>query len=91
MDQLRQAKLRKKFGTLYPEIPADHWIPAWLAVTRRAHRVWSERGPDAMIEDRLLPDEHFEFRGGTRRPSTWQPAPERLSDHSPMGGQSQDR
>ena len=91
MDRLRQAKLKKKFGALYPEIPADHWIPAWLAVTRRAHRVWSERGADAMIEDRLLPDEHFEFRGGIPRAPTWSAAPERLSDHRPADGRLQDR
>jgi hypothetical protein len=76
----RIALLDPKFGSLYPEIPAGHWLPAWQAATRRAERLWWEVGADALIEGRLLPDEHFRFKGGRPRPSSWYPSPERLSD-----------
>jgi hypothetical protein len=78
--RMRRARLKKKFGSLYPELPADHWIPAWQASMRRAERVWGEAGPEALIEGRLLPNEHFEFHGGSARPPGWYPTPERLSD-----------
>ena len=77
---LRLALLDKKFGALYPEIPADHWIPAWQAAMRRAFGVWRDVGPDGLVQDRLLPDEHFQFRGGKPRPNGWYLQPERLSD-----------
>jgi hypothetical protein len=59
---------------------ADHWLPAWQAAMRRAERVWRETGADALLRGRLLPDEHFEFKGGKPRPVDWYIAPERLSD-----------
>jgi hypothetical protein len=33
-----------------------------------------------MVQDRLLPDEHFQFEGGEPRPPGWYVIPERLSD-----------
>jgi hypothetical protein len=78
----RQALLNPKFGTLYPEVPANHWLPAWEAAMLRAERLWFKRGPEAMVEARLLPDEHFEFRGGQPRAANWQGGTERLCDHS---------
>ncbi len=80
MPGLRRALLDPKFGPLYPELPAGHWLPAWQAATRRAERVWREAGADALIQGRLLPEEHFQFRGGEPRPASWYVAPERLSD-----------
>ena len=80
MSRLRYAKLIPKFGAFYPEIPADHWIPASQVATRRAERVLREAGADALSQARLLPDEHFEFRGGKSRPPSWYITPERLSD-----------
>ena len=80
MSGLRRARLNPKFAPLYPEIPAGYWLPAWQAATRRAERLWRESGPEALVEERLLADEHFEFRGGTRRSPAWYPVPERLTD-----------
>jgi len=77
---LRRTRLDPKFGSLYPEIPAAHWIPAWQAATRRAERLWRETGADALIEGRLLSEEHFQFRGGRARGVGWYVEPERLSD-----------
>jgi len=76
----RQARLDPKFGSLYPELPAGHWMPAWQAATRRAERVWRQEGPEALIYSRLLPEEHFQFQGGKPRPDRSYFHPERLSD-----------
>ena len=83
---VRYTRLVGRFRHQYPELPADYWIPAWDAAMRRAERVWREAGADALVYRRLLPDEHFDFRGGKPRAMTWHPAPERLSDptHSEM-------
>jgi hypothetical protein len=78
--RVRLAKLLPTFGSLYPEIPAGHWIPAWDAAMRRALKVWGEGGAEAVVYTRLLAEEHFEFRGGEPRPSDWAITPERLSD-----------
>jgi hypothetical protein len=77
---LRRAKLKSEFGSLYPELPAEHWVPALQLVIRRAERIWREHGAQALIGDRLLPDEHFDFKGGRRRASDWHIHTERLSD-----------
>jgi hypothetical protein len=77
---VRLTKLNPEFGLLYPEIPAGQWLPAWDATLHRANRLWKEVGPEAIVRDRLLPDEHFQFEGGEPRPPGWYVIPERLSD-----------
>ena len=91
----RRTRLDPKFGSLYPEIPAGHWLPAWQAATRRAERLWREQGPEALLEDRLLSDKHFQFRGGIPRPGGRYVVPERLTDPTRAeigsgGGHSED-
>ena len=90
MVPLRRTRLDPKFGFLYPEIPAGHWIPAWQAATRRAERLWREEGADALLRGRILPEEHFQFRGGRPRGAGWYVEPERLSDptRAEIGGVS---
>jgi len=65
---------------MYPELQPDYWLPAWQVATRLAERRWREIGPEAMVQDRLLSDDHFDFRGGKPRPMDWYVTPERLSD-----------
>jgi hypothetical protein len=76
----RQALLSPKYGSLYPEIPADHWLPAWQAAMRRADRVWQEKGSAGLIHGRLLSDQHFKFRRGQQREPGQSFALQRLSD-----------
>ena len=76
----RRAKLKPEFRSLYPELPVNQWLPAWGVATRRAETVWRDSGADALVQGRLLSDEHFEFRGGEPRPVDWYVIPERLSD-----------
>ena len=83
MGGLRCAKLDPRFASLYPEIPANHWLPAWQAAMRRAERLWRDTGPEAFVQERVLREEHFQFRGGDVRPAGWYVVPERLSDPTP--------
>jgi hypothetical protein len=79
----RRVMLDPQFGSLYPELKAGEWLPAWEAAVRRAEHLWRDLGAEALIRDRVLPDEHFRFRGGTPRDSGWYVIPERLSDPTP--------
>ena len=39
MSELRRARLNPKFGRLYPELPADEWLPAWQTAMQVAERL----------------------------------------------------
>jgi hypothetical protein len=59
----REARLRPEFAALYPGLRAGEWSPA--ATT--ADRVLAGcllRGGGLVVRRRVLPDAHFEFRGG---------------------------
>jgi CheY-like chemotaxis protein len=65
----REARLRAEFAYLYPPLEPGHWelavttagrLVAWLLQARR----------DSVSDDRVLPKEHFEFRGISPRPES---------------------
>jgi hypothetical protein len=59
----RQARLRADFAELYPAVPSGIWIEA--AELGASLLKWiAGGGAAAPMGSRLLPDEHFEFRGG---------------------------
>jgi hypothetical protein len=59
----REARLRPGFAGLYPALPGDTWMGA--AELGGALLRWiAEGGVTPPLGARLLPDEHFEFRGG---------------------------
>jgi hypothetical protein len=80
MSDLRQTRLNPSFGWLYPELPAGQWLPARQAAMQIADRLWLQDGSEALVRDRLLPQEYFEFQGGTPRSVDWYVTAERLSD-----------
>jgi hypothetical protein len=80
VSDLRQARLKPKFGRLYPELPVKEWLPASQAALQIAERLWHEDEIETLVRDRLLPAEHFDFRGGTPRSANWYVTAERLSD-----------
>ncbi len=88
----RQVRVRAPFAGLYPELPMGHWATAGGIALRVAARIWRDHGVNAVVSDRLLPEEHFEFRGGTSREPAWEGSPERLSDGGEPGyaGRSHD-
>ncbi len=59
----RQARLRREFAGLYPAVPAGVWIEA--SELGASLLQWIAGGGAAPpLGARLLPDEHFDFRGG---------------------------
>ena len=60
----REVRVRQGFGQLYPELRPG-WDAAQAAARRVADRLLSRQGYAAILKGRVLPEEHFEFRGGS--------------------------
>jgi hypothetical protein len=61
---VREARLRPQYTHLYPCIPAGTWLPATSIAERLLRFIVSAMGPELRLPDRILNEEHFEFRGG---------------------------
>jgi hypothetical protein len=61
----RETRVRSGFGQLYPELRPGWWEAAQAAARRVADRLVTQQGYAAVLKGRVLPDEHFEFRGGS--------------------------
>ena len=85
MGRQRLAMLDPEFGSLYPDLEAGQWFPAMDAALQVTGRIWRERGAEVLARERVLPEEHFRFRGGLPRELGWYVTPERLGDPSPTG------
>ena len=60
----RETRLRPGCGHYYPELRPG-WEVAHNVATRVADRLVSRRGYVALLSRRVLPEEHFEFWGGS--------------------------
>jgi len=60
----RETRLRPGLTHLYPELRPG-WEAAQKVAARVADRVLSRQGYVGLLNRRVLPDEHFEFRGGS--------------------------
>lgn len=67
----REAQLRPEFAHLYPALVPGQWKTA-AAVDGlvRGTRIVTE-GEDVVFAERVLDEEHFEFRGGGPRRGSW--------------------
>lgn len=76
----REARLRPEFAYLYPSIAPDRWDSAAVMADRVV--VWLLRRPNAgwVATDRILPPEHFDFRGDAPRPASLPDGQSRRSD-----------
>jgi hypothetical protein len=76
---VREARLRPEWADLYPGIRPDVWqvaaelVPHVLRYRLRGEQRWE-------FTRRILVDEHFEFRGGRPRDSTWTGVLSRVED-----------
>ena len=62
----REARLRPEHAHRYPDVRPERWEAAATVADRvLAGRLL--RGSLIAMHSRVLPDEHFEFRGGTAR------------------------
>lgn len=62
---VREARLRPQYASLYPALEAGTWQPA--SAIGRQLLLWHLTVPTAPQGERLMSEEHFEFRGGSRR------------------------
>jgi hypothetical protein len=64
---IREARLRPQYASLYPALEAGTWQPA--SAIGRQLLLWHLTAPSLPDGERLMSEEHFEFRGGSRRDS----------------------
>ncbi len=77
----REARLRPEFDYLYPEIEPATWQPVEELINRVVTLLYGDRSRAGVITgERLLRDDHFEFRGASPRPPGLPPDLSRLSD-----------
>jgi len=77
---LRKACLKPVYATLYPDVAPNIWLGAAGVAARVAARLRRECTAGGALRPRVLPDEHFEFRGGRRRRRTWSGPGSRLGE-----------
>jgi hypothetical protein len=66
---IREARLRPEFADLYPGVQPDVWMPA--TALGQQLLLWHLIAPATSPGERLLEEEHFEFRGGSKRNGPW--------------------
>ena len=62
---IREARLRPQYASLYPALEPGTWQPA-TAIGRQL-LLWHLTAPALPDGERLMSEEHFEFRGGASR------------------------
>lgn len=60
---MREARLRPEFAHLYPTLTPGQWEPAARIAEVVLARLLLLEISEAPIQDRVLKEEHFEFRG----------------------------
>jgi len=79
----REARLRPEFDYLYPDVEPGLWQPVEVLINRVVTMLYGDRSRAGIITgERLLRDDHFEFRGSSPRPTGLPPELSRLSDAS---------
>jgi hypothetical protein len=76
---VREARLRPEWADLYPGVRPDVWhVAAELVPQVLRHRLQGRQGWE--FTRRILVEDHFEFRGGRPRDSTWTGVLSRVED-----------
>jgi hypothetical protein len=77
----REARLRPEYDYLYPDIEPGDWQPVEVLINRVVTMLYGDRSRSGVITgERLLRDDHFEFRGKSARPTGLPSDLSRLSD-----------
>ena len=66
----REARLRPEFAYLYPSIIAGQWESAGILADRLVASLLRNSLSRFVATDRILPPEHFDFRGDAPRPGS---------------------
>lgn len=61
---MREARLRPEFAHLYPGLTPDQWESASRVAEAVLANLMLQEMADASTHERILPEEHFDFRGG---------------------------
>ena len=75
---IREARLKPEYATLYPGIQPGVWMPA--SAIGQQLLLWHLTAPDMPQGERLMAQEHFDFRGGQKRVGSWINMRTRLAD-----------
>jgi hypothetical protein len=62
--QGREARLRPEYGSLYPGLDPGIWVDADDLAEQMLTQHLLRPSPGFMLSSRMLPGEHFDFRGG---------------------------
>jgi hypothetical protein len=65
---MREARLRSEFAHLYPGLTPGQWEPASRIAEAVLANLMLQQLGEVPSTDRLLPEQHFEFRGGVSSP-----------------------
>jgi hypothetical protein len=66
---IREARLKPEYAALYPGVEPGVWLPA--TVVGQQLLLWHLTAAATPQGDRLMSDEHFDFRGGQKRVGSW--------------------
>lgn len=61
-ENIREARLRPEYASLYPGLEPDVWLPATTVGQKLL--LWHLATSATPQGERLMQEEHFEFRGG---------------------------
>jgi hypothetical protein len=61
---VREARLRPEFATLYPGLEPGVWEDSAMLADQLLTEHSLKPSPGFMLSGRILPEEHFDFRGG---------------------------
>jgi hypothetical protein len=75
---IREARLKPEYASLYPGVQPGVWMPA--SVIGQQLLLWHLTAPATPQGERLMAEEHFEFRGGQKRVGSWINMRTRLAD-----------
>ncbi len=62
--EIREARLRPEFASFYPGVEPGVWLPA--TTVGQQLLLWHLAKAITPQGERLMAEDHFEFRGGTR-------------------------
>jgi hypothetical protein len=68
-DTIREARLKLEYASLYPGLKPGIWMAA--SVIGQQLLLWHLTAPAMPPGERLMEEEHFDFRGGQRRAGSW--------------------
>jgi hypothetical protein len=64
--EVREARLRPEFAAVYPQLEPGVWQDAAALAEQMLTEHLLRPSPGYMLSDRVLAEEHFEFRGGNQ-------------------------